>query len=598
MCSERPRGNRKGGRWVVGCRRPFPERSPVTDPEQMPPCPPGLVYVGDDMPGIARGRRGAGSSISTRRAGPSLRRSASASSGSGSRRPGRRSGSAPIRRGTCRRPASMPPGESSTATIRTGAPGARRRSTGASRPSARRWPASGRGSSATCRAKRATSTSAWPRSRCCSTGCTSGSGRPLHRAEPHLRRDHAAAASPDARRRRAQAPLPGQGRQARRAHAAGPAATPDLRGDRRPARAAALHLDRAGGRGAHHRLAPRQRLPRRAGRGRGVSAKTFRTWAGTMAAFRAARRAKGKLAIRELSEAAAAALHNTPTIARSSYIHPAVLDLAALPAEERRALLRRAPARGAVAAAGGRAAAAPAAAGLCAGPGDRAGAGFGVAEVARPGRRIAEPEPAASALGGHGAADVLERLPEALARHLPGARWSRRGPPARPCSFHTINRKTGNRVESRYVDAETGKPVDEEDQAKGYQIDDDSFVILEDEELEAVALESTRTIDIERFVPTRRRRLALARPAALPDARRQGRRGGLRGDPRGDDGDRDGGAVAAGALPARACGGAGAARTAASCSGRCAMATRCGRRRTTSRTRRGRGEADPAGRPS
>jgi DNA topoisomerase-1 len=71
----------------------------------------------------------------------------------------------------------------------------------------------------------------------------------------------------------------------------------------------------------------------------GVSAKTFRTWAGTMAAFQAARRAQGKLGIRGLSEAAAAALHNTPAIARSSYIHPAVLDLAGLPPEDRRELL-------------------------------------------------------------------------------------------------------------------------------------------------------------------------------------------------------------------------------------------------------------------
>jgi DNA end-binding protein Ku len=68
-------------------------------------------------------------------------------------------------------------------------------------------------------------------------------------------------------------------------------------------------------------------------------------------------------------------------------------------------------------------------------------------------------------------------------------------------SFHTVNRKTGNRVESRYVDADTGKPVADEDQVKGYPLDDDNYVMLEDEDLEAVALESTRTIDIERFVP-------------------------------------------------------------------------------------------------
>ena len=68
-------------------------------------------------------------------------------------------------------------------------------------------------------------------------------------------------------------------------------------------------------------------------------------------------------------------------------------------------------------------------------------------------------------------------------------------------SFHTVNRKTGNRVESRYVDADTGKPVSDKDQVKGYPLDDENYVMLEDEELEAVALESTRTIDIERFVP-------------------------------------------------------------------------------------------------
>jgi DNA end-binding protein Ku len=67
--------------------------------------------------------------------------------------------------------------------------------------------------------------------------------------------------------------------------------------------------------------------------------------------------------------------------------------------------------------------------------------------------------------------------------------------------FHTLNRKTGNRVESRSIDAVTGKPVPDEDEVKGYQKGDDDFVMLEDEELEAVALESARTIDVEMFVP-------------------------------------------------------------------------------------------------
>ncbi|MBU0737708.1 MAG: Ku protein [Alphaproteobacteria bacterium] len=67
--------------------------------------------------------------------------------------------------------------------------------------------------------------------------------------------------------------------------------------------------------------------------------------------------------------------------------------------------------------------------------------------------------------------------------------------------FHNINRKTGNRVVSRYVDAETGKPVDDEDQVKGYERSEDDYVLFEDDELDDVALESTRTIDIESFVP-------------------------------------------------------------------------------------------------
>lgn len=67
--------------------------------------------------------------------------------------------------------------------------------------------------------------------------------------------------------------------------------------------------------------------------------------------------------------------------------------------------------------------------------------------------------------------------------------------------FHTLNRQTGNRVESRYIDEESGKPVRDGDQARGYPVDDDRHVILEDEELEAVALESTRSIEIEMFVP-------------------------------------------------------------------------------------------------
>jgi DNA end-binding protein Ku len=67
--------------------------------------------------------------------------------------------------------------------------------------------------------------------------------------------------------------------------------------------------------------------------------------------------------------------------------------------------------------------------------------------------------------------------------------------------FHNLNRKTHHRVVSQYVDAVTGKPVSEDDEVKGYPRGEDDFVLLEDEELEAVALDSARAIDIEMFAP-------------------------------------------------------------------------------------------------
>jgi len=68
-------------------------------------------------------------------------------------------------------------------------------------------------------------------------------------------------------------------------------------------------------------------------------------------------------------------------------------------------------------------------------------------------------------------------------------------------SFHQINRKTGNRIKYLKVDAETGKPVDSEDIVKGYEVGKGEFLEITEDELEAIALESTKTIDIDEFVP-------------------------------------------------------------------------------------------------
>jgi DNA end-binding protein Ku len=67
--------------------------------------------------------------------------------------------------------------------------------------------------------------------------------------------------------------------------------------------------------------------------------------------------------------------------------------------------------------------------------------------------------------------------------------------------FNIINRKTGNRIRNEVVDSETGEPVEADDRVKGYQFEKGQYVLVEEDELDNVALESTHTIDIEEFVP-------------------------------------------------------------------------------------------------
>jgi DNA end-binding protein Ku len=67
-------------------------------------------------------------------------------------------------------------------------------------------------------------------------------------------------------------------------------------------------------------------------------------------------------------------------------------------------------------------------------------------------------------------------------------------------SFNQLNRKTGHRIKYAKVDADTGEEVANEDIVKGYKVDTDTFIEVTKDELENVALESTRTIDIDEFV--------------------------------------------------------------------------------------------------
>jgi DNA end-binding protein Ku len=68
-------------------------------------------------------------------------------------------------------------------------------------------------------------------------------------------------------------------------------------------------------------------------------------------------------------------------------------------------------------------------------------------------------------------------------------------------SFHQINEDTGNRIKYRKVDAETGDEVDSAKIIKGYEVGKGQYLEIKPEELEAVAIESKRTIEIDQFVP-------------------------------------------------------------------------------------------------
>src|ERR1043166_8067552 len=67
--------------------------------------------------------------------------------------------------------------------------------------------------------------------------------------------------------------------------------------------------------------------------------------------------------------------------------------------------------------------------------------------------------------------------------------------------LNIINRETGNRIRNQAIDAETGDVVENDAKVKGYEVDNGQYVLLEEDELDEVALESTHTIEIESFVP-------------------------------------------------------------------------------------------------
>jgi DNA end-binding protein Ku len=67
-------------------------------------------------------------------------------------------------------------------------------------------------------------------------------------------------------------------------------------------------------------------------------------------------------------------------------------------------------------------------------------------------------------------------------------------------SFRTLNRETGNAVRRQYIDSESGRPVDEKNEVRGYEIEKDEFLLIEDEDIEAVQIESSHTLSLDSFV--------------------------------------------------------------------------------------------------
>lgn len=66
--------------------------------------------------------------------------------------------------------------------------------------------------------------------------------------------------------------------------------------------------------------------------------------------------------------------------------------------------------------------------------------------------------------------------------------------------FRIINRATGNTVKRQYIDSASGKPVKDEDEVKGYETGDEEYLLVEEDEIDAVEIESSHTMSLDGFV--------------------------------------------------------------------------------------------------
>jgi DNA end-binding protein Ku len=68
-------------------------------------------------------------------------------------------------------------------------------------------------------------------------------------------------------------------------------------------------------------------------------------------------------------------------------------------------------------------------------------------------------------------------------------------------SFNIVNRRTGHRVERQFVDSETGKPVERDDQVKGYRMESGDYIVIEGDEIAEIMPESDKVLNVQGFIP-------------------------------------------------------------------------------------------------
>lgn len=70
-------------------------------------------------------------------------------------------------------------------------------------------------------------------------------------------------------------------------------------------------------------------------------------------------------------------------------------------------------------------------------------------------------------------------------------------------SFHMLNKNTGNRLKREFVDSETEKVVDRDQQVKGFETGSGDYIMIDPDEVAAVVPESDKMLEVESFISTR-----------------------------------------------------------------------------------------------